>query len=62
MIYYILGIRSIHREFHAVKKLGCYNPRSNLAYLLEISKIDYSVIKEVVTDVVGVERYDYDQR
>ncbi len=55
LMYYILGIRSIHREFRDVKKLGIYNPRLNKAYLLEISKIDYSVINEVAIDVVGVE-------
>lgn len=55
LMYYILGIRSIHSEFHDVKKLGIYNPRFNKAYLHEISKIDSSLINKVAADVVGVE-------
>ncbi|MEK5439332.1 MULTISPECIES: hypothetical protein [Paenibacillus] len=54
LMYYILGIRSMRREFHDIKKLGIYNPRFNKAYLREISKIDSSVIKVVASDVVGV--------
>ncbi|MNF00450.1 hypothetical protein D3C76_1733870 [compost metagenome] len=55
-MYYILGIRSIHREFRTLEKLGIYNPRLNKAYLIDISKIDYSVINEVATDVIGVDQ------
>ncbi|WP_339255465.1 hypothetical protein [Paenibacillus sp. FSL P2-0136] len=55
LMYYILGIRSIHSEFYDVKKLGIYNPRFNKAYLHEISKIDSSLINKVAADVVGVE-------
>ncbi|WP_027087424.1 hypothetical protein [Cohnella panacarvi] len=54
LMYYILGRRSIHKEFYGVTQLGIYNPRFNKAYLLEISKIDSSLIKEVSTDVLGV--------
>ncbi|MEK3876808.1 hypothetical protein [Paenibacillus sp. FSL M7-0420] len=54
LVYYILGLRSIHLEFQNIKKLGIYNPRLNIAYLLENSKIDSSLIKEVATYVVGV--------
>jgi hypothetical protein len=54
LMYYILGLRSIHKEYYGVTQLGIYNPRFNKAYLLEISKIESSLIKEVATDVLGV--------
>lgn len=54
LMYYILGRQSIHMEFFDVTQLGIYNPRLNIVYLLEISMIDPSVLKEVAYDVVGV--------
>ncbi|MEV5024798.1 hypothetical protein MRBLPE1_000280 [Paenibacillus sp. LPE1-1-1.1] len=54
LMYYILGHRSIHKEFQEIKKLGIYNPRLNIVYLLEISKIDLMVRLEVAASVLGV--------
>jgi hypothetical protein len=53
LMYYILGHRSVHKEFQDISKLGIYNPRLNTAYLLEISKINLGVRLEVAVHVVG---------
>lgn len=40
LMYYILGINSIHEEFKSITKLGIFNLRHNEVYQLEIDKID----------------------
>ncbi len=58
LMYYILGVRSVHSEFLAINKLGIYNPRLNKVYSLEISKIDYSIKNEVASEVIGIDPID----
>ncbi len=53
LIYYLMGIHSIHKEFQTVKQLGIFNPRLNTVYLLEISNISDNIIKQVSTEVIG---------
>ena len=53
LIYYLLGIHSIHEEFKSIKKLGIFNPRLNKIYLLEISEIPSDIIEQVLTEVIG---------
>lgn len=54
LMYYILGLHSIHKEFKALTHLGFYNPRLNTVYLVEISKISNDILNDVATDVVGI--------
>ena len=53
LMYYIMGMHSVHKEFQSIKILGIFNPRLNKVYLLEIGKIDPSIIEEVSTEVIG---------
>lgn len=53
LMYYIMGLYSIHSEFQNVTNLGIYNPRLNSVYLLEISKIPLEILDEVSTEVIG---------
>ncbi|MCM1288828.1 MAG: hypothetical protein NC240_11010 [Clostridium sp.] len=53
LMYYIMGNHSIHEEFKEIKKLGIFNPRLNIVYLLEISDIPKAVLEEVEKDVIG---------
>lgn len=53
LVYYLMGINSIHDEFQSLKKLGIFNPRLNTVYLLEIETIPKEVIMAVNTDVIG---------
>lgn len=53
LVYYIMGSHSFRSEYIGVKKLGIYNPRINVVYLLEIEKIPKETIEEVSTLVIG---------
>ena len=53
LIYYIMGIHSIHNEFKSIKKLGIFNPRTNCVYLQNISDIPQEIMNEVTTEVIG---------
>lgn len=53
LIYYILGVHSIHHEFQHIKKLGLFNPESNIAYTISLSDISDDVFQSVSRDVIG---------
>ncbi len=53
LMYYIMGCHSIHKEFQSIKRLGIFNPRLNMVYLLNICDIDTDIIKEVSSEVIG---------
>lgn len=61
LVYYLMGIHSIHKEFLNIKNLGVYNPRKNKIYLLKIESIPQSVIDDVEYTVIGYnsKREDY---
>lgn len=53
LMYWRMGLHSIHPEYKNVKYLGIYNPRMNAVYQLDVNKIPASVISEVETKVIG---------
>lgn len=53
LMYWRMGLHSIHPEYQNVRYLGIYNPRLNLVYRLDVTKISDEVISEVETDVIG---------
>lgn len=53
LIYYIMGIHSVHNEFKSVKKLGIFNPRINCVYLKNILDIPQEIIDKVSIEVIG---------
>lgn len=53
LMYYLLGIHSIHEEFKTIRNLGIFNPRLNKIYLLETSKISQDIIEQVSSEVIG---------
>lgn len=53
LMYWRMGLHSIHPEYKNVKYLGIYNPRMNAVYRLDVSKIPASLISEVETKVIG---------
>ncbi len=55
LVYYLMGCRSIHKEFQNIKKIGIFNPRLNIVYRLDIDDIDNGVIESVSSDVIGYE-------
>jgi len=53
LIYYLMGVRSIHFEFKQIENLGIFNPHINTVYLLPINTISSEIINEVNTTVIG---------
>lgn len=53
LMYYLMGINSKHDEFIEIKKLGIFNPRLNIVYLMNISDIPEDIINQVSKEVIG---------
>lgn len=53
LIYYLMGLHSIHEEFKNVQQLVLFNPRKNVAKFININKIAAPVIAEVNRKVIG---------
>lgn len=53
LMYWRMGLHSVHPEYQGVKYLGVYNPRQNLVYRLAVDDIPADVIDEVERDVIG---------
>lgn len=53
LIYWRMGLRSIHPEFEDIRLLGFYNPRKNEATTIETAYISDSIIKTVEEEVIG---------
>lgn len=58
LMYWRMGLHSIHQEFQNIKYLGVYNPRLNEVYRIAVDDIPKNVITEVETEVIG---YDEDK-
>lgn len=52
LMYWIMGKHSGKLEFKNINKLGVFNPRLNIVYLLETSEISQEIIKKVENDVI----------
>ncbi len=53
LIYWRLGLHSIHQEFRNIKYLGIFNPRRNETYRIAVDDIPSDVIKVVEANVIG---------
>lgn len=53
LMYYILGIHSIHKEFKNIKNIGIFNPLQNVAYIANLKDIDDESFYRVSHDVLG---------
>lgn len=52
LMYYIMGLHSIHGHFKTISNLGFFNPRLNVAYICPISKISAEVIADIENNVI----------
>ncbi|MBR1658135.1 MAG: hypothetical protein IJ697_06690 [Synergistaceae bacterium] len=52
LMYWIMGQHSGQEVFKGITKIGLYNPRQNVAYILNVSKIPAEVIREVEEKVI----------
>lgn len=55
LMYWRMGLRSVHPEFKAVRRLGTYNPRRNEVGTIETTSIPDDVIEAVERDVIEYE-------
>lgn len=53
LIYWRMGLHSIHPGFEEIKYLGVYNPRLNTVYKISVEDIPENIIREVETDIIG---------
>lgn len=53
LIYYLMGIKSVHNEFKYIEKLGIWNPRLSLVYLLDINLINDETIDFIKKEIIG---------
>lgn len=53
LMYWRMGLRSVHAEFQNIEYLGVYNPRLNKVYRIKVDVIPDDVIFEVERDVIG---------
>ncbi len=51
-MYWIMGQHSGQEIFKNIRKVGIFNPRLNIVYLLDISSISKEIITEVERDVI----------
>lgn len=58
LMYWRLGLHSIHPEFKYIQYLGIYNPRKDRVYRLNVNEIPEEVIKKVDTDIIGYGKFD----
>ena len=54
LVYYLMGLRSEHQNyFKQLKFLSLYNPRKNVIYKYDLTKLDKNTKLEVETEVIG---------
>lgn len=53
LMYWRMGLRSVHPEFRSIRYLGIFNPRLNTVYRIAVDDIPQAVIDEVDTVVIG---------
>ena len=52
LMYWIMGQHSGQAIFNGINKIGIYNPRSNTAYTLDVSKIHSDTISAIEKEVI----------
>lgn len=53
LVYYLMGLHSIHSEYDRITNLGIFNPRLNKVYIISIDKIPIEVMDDVERNVIG---------
>ncbi|OKL50735.1 hypothetical protein BSZ40_10910 [Buchananella hordeovulneris] len=56
LIYWLMGLRSIHPQFKQVEKIGIVNPRLGKVWEIAVDMIPPETIQYVSTEVIGYKR------
>ena len=52
LVYYVMGLHSVHTYFKKIIHLGFFNPRLNTVYICDISSITKETIEEIENTVI----------
>ena len=52
LMYWIMGQHSGQDVYKSITKVGVFNPRLNIVYLLELSNVSPSLIKTIEDEVI----------
>lgn len=61
LMYWIMGMHSIHPEFNKIKKIGFFNPRLNIVLTYDLSKLSNVIIKTIEDEVICYKDYPNDK-
>ena len=53
LMYWQMGLRSVHPEFQSIRRLGIFNPRLNAMFTCDVASISSDVVREVADTVIG---------
>lgn len=53
LVYYILGLHSVHKTFKKIKRIGLFNPLKNQSYEILLSELPDDVFHAVSRRVIG---------
>ena len=53
LIYYIMGLHSIHPEYKSIQQIGIFNPRLNKVYTYPVNQISSETILKIEQEVIG---------
>lgn len=56
LMYWRMGLHSVHPEYKSIRYLGIFNPRTNTVYRIDINNIPAHVIDEVEGKVIGYDK------
>lgn len=59
LIYYIMGLHSVHSYFNNITHLGFFNPRLNTIYICPVSLISKETIKEIEENVICYNAFNF---
>ena len=54
-MYYIMGKHSTDSHFDTVRNIGIFNPRLNIVYALDMSKVPKETMRRIEIKVIGYE-------
>lgn len=53
LIYWRMGLHSVHPEYQSIRRLGFFNPRRNEVWLLDVDRITPELIDWTDRELIG---------
>lgn len=57
-MYYIMGKHSTDSRFETIRNIGIFNPRKNVVYMLDMSRVSKDLLRRIETEVIGYRESD----